>query len=629
RYVAGIPKVRDCTAGFRAIRTSLLRKIDFSRLRVQGYGFQVALLHAAVVQKGKVVEIPVDFIDRTYGESKLGLRDIFEFILNAWWIRFNSLKTFLKFLIVGASGVVVNLGFFTLFLWAGMNKYLASPIAIEISIISNFLLNNYWTFRWRKTKGRIRHKGLKFNAVSLVALGVSYSTFVALSIAFPDLPPQFSQFIGIIPATVVNYFLNSYWTFKPVEDDPTARTTTSEGSRAQPAGSSPTAFAATTQNSVRASLKEKKFVGPVETSDEALSIASQKNPHTETSRKQKIIAAFFLFILAIFFHAPHFIFFKSETTIDFYLHYNWTKEFIESMQLGDVYPRWVYHGHYGLGEPAFLFYSPLYYWLAGLFSLLGGTTWLSMHLVEIASSTIFAWFIFLTATYYVRFPLAIIAGGLALFNPFYIMLQYKFHGFPWAIAFAAHGLLLWSLLRPRSEHHFINLWAAMAIGLATLSHTVSTLIALICFTVVAIVRLPRRQQDSWINARSVLGWLATTALGLSLSAVYLLPALASMKLINSAAMTKDYVPWSSFSFPVFTRSNGYFWFSFQWPVSVLVALMILVPAIYVIKKMRNGSKISWVAYLLIASGLTALFFSSELSYPLWLYETPLRKIQFP
>jgi len=218
RYLAGIYSVRDCTAGFRAIRTALLRDIDFSKLRVQGYAFQVALLHAVTVQKAKVVEIPVDFIERSYGDSKLGLRDIVEFILNAWWIRFDSSKTFLKFLAVGASGVVVNLGFFTLLLWAGLNKFVASPAAIELSILSNFLLNNYWTFRWRKTKDRIRTKGLKFNAISLLSLTLSYGTFVALSLFFPDVPPQLHQFAGIIPATLVNYFLNSYWTFKHVED---------------------------------------------------------------------------------------------------------------------------------------------------------------------------------------------------------------------------------------------------------------------------------------------------------------------------------------------------------------------------------------------------------------------------
>ena len=217
RNLAGIYRVRDCTAGFRVIRASVLRDIDFSRLRVQGYAFQVALLHAAVTDGAKVVEVPVDFIDRTQGESKLGLSDIIEFVENAWWIRLQSSRIFIKFAIVGAVGVVVNLGLFTLLLAMGMNKFLASPISIEISIVTNFLINNYWTFRWRKTKDRVRIKGLKFNIVSLVALGVSYATFVVLSTAYPSVPPQVPQVIGIIPATLVNYFLNSYWTFKHVD----------------------------------------------------------------------------------------------------------------------------------------------------------------------------------------------------------------------------------------------------------------------------------------------------------------------------------------------------------------------------------------------------------------------------
>jgi dolichol-phosphate mannosyltransferase len=218
RYIAGLYKIQDCTAGFRAIRASLLKRIDLDGLRVQGYAFQVALLHAASVLEAKVVEIPVDFEDRKSGESKLGLRDIVEFLRNVWWIRLQSSKTFIKFAVVGASGIVVNLGAFSALLWLGLNRYLSSPIAIEISIVWNFLLNNFWTFRWRRTVDSTRVRGLKFNVVSVLALAVSYTTFVLLSISFPTVMPQVHQLIGIIPATVVNYFLNSYWTFKHVEE---------------------------------------------------------------------------------------------------------------------------------------------------------------------------------------------------------------------------------------------------------------------------------------------------------------------------------------------------------------------------------------------------------------------------
>jgi len=214
RYLVGLKSIHDCTAGFRAIRTSLLRKTGLADLGVQGYAFQVALLHEAILNKAIVKEIPVDFVDRTSGTSKLGLRDISEFIINAWWIRFQRSITFLKFAMVGLSGVVVNLGTFSLLLMAGTNKFLASPVAIEISIIWNFLLNNFWTFQERDTVHGLHMKGLKFNIVSVLSLTLSYSTFLLLSYLFPDAAPQIPQFIGIIPATLVNYFLNSYWTFK-------------------------------------------------------------------------------------------------------------------------------------------------------------------------------------------------------------------------------------------------------------------------------------------------------------------------------------------------------------------------------------------------------------------------------
>jgi dolichol-phosphate mannosyltransferase len=89
RYVAGMHQVKDCTAGFRAIRTSIITKIDLGALKVRGYAFQISLLHEAIVNHAVVQEVPVEFVDRKRGETKLGLSDIVEFMLNVWWIRFD------------------------------------------------------------------------------------------------------------------------------------------------------------------------------------------------------------------------------------------------------------------------------------------------------------------------------------------------------------------------------------------------------------------------------------------------------------------------------------------------------------------------------------------------------------
>jgi dolichol-phosphate mannosyltransferase len=213
RYVAGIYSVRDCTAGFRCIRAKVLQDVDLATIRTQGYGFQVSLLHAAYIIGARIREIPVKFTDRVEGESKLGFRDIVEFIINAWAIRLRGLETFIRFCMVGLSGVVVNLGLFSILHASGLSKYVASPLAIEASILWNFTLNHKWTFAQRQNQRRTAIKGLQFNLVSLISLGISFGTFVLLSHLFPEGSPHLFQVCGIIPATAVNYFLNSYWTF--------------------------------------------------------------------------------------------------------------------------------------------------------------------------------------------------------------------------------------------------------------------------------------------------------------------------------------------------------------------------------------------------------------------------------
>ena len=214
RWIAGLKGVRDCTAGFKAIRASALRAAAVQEITVLGYAFQVALLHRLLHSGARVVEEPIYFRDRTRGVTKLGLDSMLEFLYHIWWLRLTSHRTFIRFCLTGFSGVAVNLVSFHLLLQLGLHRYLASPIAIELSIISNFLINNYWTFADRELTGRRRIRGLKFNLVSLLALAVSYGSFLLLSLLLPGVPPLWLQGLAIGPAVLVNYFLNSYWTFR-------------------------------------------------------------------------------------------------------------------------------------------------------------------------------------------------------------------------------------------------------------------------------------------------------------------------------------------------------------------------------------------------------------------------------
>lgn len=217
RWIAGLSSVYDCTAGFKAIKAEALRAAKVEDIRVQGYAFQVVLLHRLLHAGARIVEEPVYFRERARGQTKLGMRDLIEFFYNVWWLRLSSHRTFIKFAITGFSGAIINLGSFQILHHLGLHDFVASPIAIELSIIWNFLINNYWTFAERDLAGRNRVRGLKFNLVSLGTLALMFSTFVVLSILLPNAQPVLWQGIAILPAVLVNYFLNSYWTFRAAQ----------------------------------------------------------------------------------------------------------------------------------------------------------------------------------------------------------------------------------------------------------------------------------------------------------------------------------------------------------------------------------------------------------------------------
>ena len=214
RYVGGITQVKDCTSGYRAIRASYLKELDFSYLSTRGYSFQSSLICDLAWRGANISEIPIEFSSRQGGDSKLALRDQIEFLLNIPRLGFRNLEDFMKYSLVGVSGVFVNLGLY-LFLtrYYEISELVAPLIAIESALISNFILNNFWTFGKRITQSRIRVKFVKFHLVSGFSALINYSTFLTLFLVF-GLYDILANLIGIGLAAIVNYFINSNWTWK-------------------------------------------------------------------------------------------------------------------------------------------------------------------------------------------------------------------------------------------------------------------------------------------------------------------------------------------------------------------------------------------------------------------------------
>ena len=214
RYVGGITQVKDCTSGYRAIRASYLKELDFSYLSTRGYSFQSSLICDLAWRGANISEIPIEFSSRQGGDSKLALRDQIEFLLNIPRLGFRNLEDFMKYSLVGVSGVFVNLGLY-LFLtrYYEISQLVAPLIAIESALISNFILNNFWTFGKRITQSRIRVKFVKFHLVSGFSALINYSAFLTLFLVF-GLYDILANLIGIGLAAIVNYLINSNWTWK-------------------------------------------------------------------------------------------------------------------------------------------------------------------------------------------------------------------------------------------------------------------------------------------------------------------------------------------------------------------------------------------------------------------------------
>lgn len=85
RIVLGL-SVHDATAGFRAYHRRALLAIPLDDVRADGYGFQVEMTYLTERNGGTIVEIPITFLDRTIGRSKMSLRIVAEaLVLVTWW----------------------------------------------------------------------------------------------------------------------------------------------------------------------------------------------------------------------------------------------------------------------------------------------------------------------------------------------------------------------------------------------------------------------------------------------------------------------------------------------------------------------------------------------------------------
>jgi dolichol-phosphate mannosyltransferase len=89
RIITGLP-IKDCTGGFNVISADYLRKIDFSKMDMSGYAFIMEIKYLLYKTGANFLEVPITFVNRVGGESKISSHIISEGILAPWKIKISK-----------------------------------------------------------------------------------------------------------------------------------------------------------------------------------------------------------------------------------------------------------------------------------------------------------------------------------------------------------------------------------------------------------------------------------------------------------------------------------------------------------------------------------------------------------
>jgi dolichol-phosphate mannosyltransferase len=204
--------ISDPMSGFFALRRATYSKADF----LNPIGYKIGLELMVKCRCSRISEVPIAFTDRVLGESKLSLREQLRYVQHIrrlFLYKYGAWSEVAQFIVVGASGALVNLVSVTALLHAGLRTNFSIACAIAVSICTNFILNRRFTFSHSKS-GHMPTQFLRYVAsVSFGAL-INYFAAVLLLDLFPRFIPQLASLVGIVVATVANFIALKFIVFK-------------------------------------------------------------------------------------------------------------------------------------------------------------------------------------------------------------------------------------------------------------------------------------------------------------------------------------------------------------------------------------------------------------------------------
>lgn len=204
--------IKDPMSGFFALE----REQFHQATHLNPIGYKIGLELIVKCNCRKAVEVPIHFTDRVRGESKLSFKEQLKYIQHIrrlFLYKYAEYSEIVQFLVVGVSGLIVNLAVLSLLLQLGVTSEVAVVVAIAVSICTNFLLNRRFTFYHAKSEPML---GMFLKYVASVSVGALINTIVTLFLikSYPEMLVQIASVIGILVATLFNYIAMKFVVFK-------------------------------------------------------------------------------------------------------------------------------------------------------------------------------------------------------------------------------------------------------------------------------------------------------------------------------------------------------------------------------------------------------------------------------
>ena len=240
-------RIHDMTTGFRLTKVKgVLDHIKLDDIREQKrFAYKVDLLYQSIKHAKKVVEVPLEFASRKLEKSKFNIKEMLATFMLATIIGLEKRIRFIKFAVVGTIGFAVNAIGIEIFRRMAFTNTLAqvsaplsnvpilsvmttptswaAALGAEVAIISNFTLNNIWTFAEKRVGLRepvkLLGKFLAFNFTSLGAIVIQFVVVGGAANALGDTTIVrlgslvFAVVVLIIPYnyTMYNFFIWKTW----------------------------------------------------------------------------------------------------------------------------------------------------------------------------------------------------------------------------------------------------------------------------------------------------------------------------------------------------------------------------------------------------------------------------------